>query len=130
LQELRAAGRKLEDYNAGVTVYVSTVSGQGEVEAARAKALAASQARSDLYVAEGRVSSLARSPSEARPLPVSAGVVGTPDQVLKELEPQFKDGIFTHFLLRTTGPKEPFASEVLPVLKTWGRQPVAGTAAK
>jgi alkanesulfonate monooxygenase SsuD/methylene tetrahydromethanopterin reductase-like flavin-dependent oxidoreductase (luciferase family) len=66
--------------------------------------------------------------------------VGTPDDVLRMLEPQLKNSRVTHygFGFRHVGQStevvrrsmDLFAKEVLPVLKTWGRAPVrSGRAA-
>jgi alkanesulfonate monooxygenase SsuD/methylene tetrahydromethanopterin reductase-like flavin-dependent oxidoreductase (luciferase family) len=63
-------------------------------------------------------------------------LVGTPDEILRRLEPQLKNSRVTHFGLLhrmagmstevSRGSLELYAKEVLPVLKTWGRSPVTG----
>jgi hypothetical protein len=52
-------------------------------------------------------------------------LVGTPDTVLKALEPRFKDSVVTHFQTGVgdlPSSLELFAKEVAPTLRTWGRQ--------
>jgi alkanesulfonate monooxygenase SsuD/methylene tetrahydromethanopterin reductase-like flavin-dependent oxidoreductase (luciferase family) len=65
--------------------------------------------------------------------------VGTPDEVLRQLEPRLKDSLVTHFGFgfRHAGmPTEPvrrsmdlFVRELMPEIRKWGRQPVAGQPA-
>jgi alkanesulfonate monooxygenase SsuD/methylene tetrahydromethanopterin reductase-like flavin-dependent oxidoreductase (luciferase family) len=65
-------------------------------------------------------------------------LVGTPDDILRRLEPQLKNSRVTHFglLHRMAGMStevsrtslELYVKEVMPVLKTWGRQPVQGAS--
>jgi hypothetical protein len=67
-------------------------------------------------------------------------LVGSPDDILRRLEPQLKDSRVTHFglLHRLAGMStdvsrsslELYAKEVMPVLKTWGRQPVTRMGAR
>jgi alkanesulfonate monooxygenase SsuD/methylene tetrahydromethanopterin reductase-like flavin-dependent oxidoreductase (luciferase family) len=64
------------------------------------------------------------------PLPV-----GSPEDVLKVLEPMLKNSLVTHYGFAFRSAAMPtsvvrhsmdlFAHEILPVLKTWGREPVA-----
>jgi alkanesulfonate monooxygenase SsuD/methylene tetrahydromethanopterin reductase-like flavin-dependent oxidoreductase (luciferase family) len=66
-------------------------------------------------------------------------VVGTPDEVLRQLEPRLKGSLLTHFGFgfRHAGmPTEPvrramdlFAKEVMPEIRRWGRPPVTGQPA-
>jgi alkanesulfonate monooxygenase SsuD/methylene tetrahydromethanopterin reductase-like flavin-dependent oxidoreductase (luciferase family) len=67
-------------------------------------------------------------------------LVGSPDAILRRLEPQLRTSRVTHFglLHRLAGMStevsrsslELYATEILPVLKTWGRQPVSGMGAR
>jgi alkanesulfonate monooxygenase SsuD/methylene tetrahydromethanopterin reductase-like flavin-dependent oxidoreductase (luciferase family) len=56
--------------------------------------------------------------------------VGTPDQVLKVLERRLKNAPATHLetFMREGSSMELAGREILPVLKTWGRTPVAPKA--
>jgi alkanesulfonate monooxygenase SsuD/methylene tetrahydromethanopterin reductase-like flavin-dependent oxidoreductase (luciferase family) len=73
-------------------------------------------------------------PSEMRDDPDVRAPVGTPDDVLRKLEPLLKDSRITHFgfgfrhVGQTTEmvrhSMDLFAREVLPVLRTWGRPAV------
>jgi hypothetical protein len=66
--------------------------------------------------------------------------VGSPDDILSRLEPQLKNSRVTHFglLHRLAGMStevsrsslELYAKDILPVLKTWGRQPARGMGAR
>jgi alkanesulfonate monooxygenase SsuD/methylene tetrahydromethanopterin reductase-like flavin-dependent oxidoreductase (luciferase family) len=76
---------------------------------------------------------LRHSPGPTGPTPV-----GSPDDVLRILEPLLKTSLVTHFgfAFRHAGQPtdvvrhsmELFAREILPVAKTWGRQPVSERA--
>ncbi|MBV9323334.1 MAG: LLM class flavin-dependent oxidoreductase [Chloroflexi bacterium] len=73
-------------------------------------------------------------PEELRHDPNVRSPVGSPDEVLRMLEPTLKDSRVTHYgfgfrhvaqsteVVRRS--MDLFAREILPVLKTWGRQPV------
>ena len=79
------------------------------------------------------------SPSDLRNETSPPELVGRPDDILRRLEPLLKDSRVTHFglLHRMAGMStevsrsslELYASEVMPVLKTWGRAPVASDIA-
>ncbi len=72
-------------------------------------------------------------PEQMRHDPDSRAPVGTPDDVLRKLEPLLKHSRVTHYgfgfrhvaqsteMVRRS--MDLFAKEVLPVLKTWGREP-------
>jgi alkanesulfonate monooxygenase SsuD/methylene tetrahydromethanopterin reductase-like flavin-dependent oxidoreductase (luciferase family) len=76
------------------------------------------------------------SPADLRQEETPPELVGTPDAILRRLEPQLKDSRVTHFglLHRLPGMStevsrrslELYAREVMPVLRGWGRQPVSG----
>ncbi len=80
------------------------------------------------------------SPADLRNEAQPPEIVGSPDDILRRLEPQLKDSRVTHFglLQRMAGMStevarsslELFAKEVMPVLKSWGRQPVSGMGAR
>ncbi|MBV9600751.1 MAG: LLM class flavin-dependent oxidoreductase [Chloroflexi bacterium] len=80
------------------------------------------------------------SPDDLRKETNPPELVGTPEDVLRRLEPQLKDSRVTHFglLHRLAGMStevsrtslDLYAKEVMPVLKTWGRQPVSGMGAR
>jgi hypothetical protein len=63
-----------------------------------------------------------------------------PDDILRWLEPQLKNSRVTHFglLHRLAGMSTEvshsslglYVKEVMPVLKTWGREPVSGTGSR
>jgi alkanesulfonate monooxygenase SsuD/methylene tetrahydromethanopterin reductase-like flavin-dependent oxidoreductase (luciferase family) len=73
-------------------------------------------------------------PSDLRNDPNPPELVGSPDEILRRLEPSLKHGRVTHFglLHRHAGMPtdvsrrslELYAREVMPVLRGWGRQPV------
>jgi alkanesulfonate monooxygenase SsuD/methylene tetrahydromethanopterin reductase-like flavin-dependent oxidoreductase (luciferase family) len=79
------------------------------------------------------------SPAELRNEMAPPELVGTPDEILRRLEPTLKNSRVTHFglLHRMAGMStevsrsslDLYAKEVLPVLKTWGRPPVSGMGA-
>ena len=79
------------------------------------------------------------SPEDLRNDPDPPELVGTPDEILRRLEPQLRDSRVTHFglLHRMAGMStevsrsslDLYVKEVLPVLKSWGRQPVATATA-
>jgi alkanesulfonate monooxygenase SsuD/methylene tetrahydromethanopterin reductase-like flavin-dependent oxidoreductase (luciferase family) len=108
----------------GIMVNVSVAGSRGEAEEARARALASSQAVSDRYIREGRGTSLSNRGRQGQALSVSAGIVGTPDEVLDELRPSLEHSHFTHYVYRGSGDKSLFVKEVMPVLKKWGREAV------
>jgi len=66
--------------------------------------------------------------------------VGTPDQVLRQLEPRLRDSLVTHFAFgfrhagMATEPvrrsMELFARELMPEIRSWGRRPVGGQPAR
>ncbi len=74
------------------------------------------------------------SPSDLRKEANPPELVGSPETILRRLEPVLKDSRVTHFALlhRMAGMStetsrsslELYVREILPVLKTWGRQPV------
>jgi hypothetical protein len=76
------------------------------------------------------------SPSDLRKEANPPELVGSPDDILRRLEPQLKDSRVTHFGLLhrmagmstevSRGSLDLYAKEVLPVLKTWGRTTVRG----
>jgi len=76
------------------------------------------------------------SPTDLRHEPNSPELVGTPDEILRRLEPELKGSRVTHFglLHRMAGMPtqvsrrslELYAREIMPVLRTWGREPVSG----
>ncbi len=80
------------------------------------------------------------SPTDLRNEANPPELVGSPDDILRRLEPQLKNSRVTHFglLHRMAGmPTEVacsslnlYAKEVMPVLSTWGRQPVSGMGAR
>jgi alkanesulfonate monooxygenase SsuD/methylene tetrahydromethanopterin reductase-like flavin-dependent oxidoreductase (luciferase family) len=80
------------------------------------------------------------SPADLRNEAQPPELVGAPDDILRRLEPQLKDSRVTHFglLHRMAGMStevarsslELYAKEVMPVLKSWGRQPVSGMGAR
>lgn len=80
------------------------------------------------------------SPSDLREETNPPELVGTPDDILRRLEPQLKNSGVTHFglLHRLAGMStevsrsslELYVKEVMPVLKMWGRQPVRGMGAR
>jgi alkanesulfonate monooxygenase SsuD/methylene tetrahydromethanopterin reductase-like flavin-dependent oxidoreductase (luciferase family) len=79
------------------------------------------------------------SPADLRKETAPPELVGSPDDILRRLEPQLKSSRVTHFglLHRMAGMStevsraslELYAKEILPVLKTWGRAPVSGMGA-
>jgi alkanesulfonate monooxygenase SsuD/methylene tetrahydromethanopterin reductase-like flavin-dependent oxidoreductase (luciferase family) len=125
LDGLKAAGRNVEDFNIGqASLAITVVATAAEEAEARERAQRAEAARAAEYNERGRDLAFQYiSSSQSRQEPV----VGTPDTVLKALEPRLKDSIFTHFETGLTS-AELFAKEVVPVLHQWGRDPV-GTRA-
>jgi alkanesulfonate monooxygenase SsuD/methylene tetrahydromethanopterin reductase-like flavin-dependent oxidoreductase (luciferase family) len=127
LDGLQAAGRKPEEFNIGIGVGGLTLVATADEEAeAREQAERQAAALAAEYNERGRDLAFQFN----RPV-ATVPLVGTPDTVLKELEPQYKDSVFTHFQTGLGRNPELFAKEVLPVLQKWGREPVGtGVAAK
>lgn len=116
-------GHDVGDFNLGVhgaEVYVRGT--KRDAEAAHAKLVAQSAAHAADYRAE----------SEGHRARAITPFVGTPDEALTHLEPVLKDSDITHFVL--SGDREGFGDqqlwldEVAPVLRNWGRSPVAPAA--
>jgi alkanesulfonate monooxygenase SsuD/methylene tetrahydromethanopterin reductase-like flavin-dependent oxidoreductase (luciferase family) len=141
LQGLEAGGYDERDFNYQVFY-------PGHVGATRDKAW--DEAEEGIYhyrdfYTEGRSITGTRrfvppSPSELRKEANPPELVGSPEDILRRLEPQLKSSRVTHFglLHRMAGMStevsrsslQLYAKEILPVLKTWGRQPVAGMGAQ
>lgn len=98
-----------------------------EAQAAAGAAMAAYNARrsvaSGSFDAEGPLAERSESMGERM-----TGPIGTPDQVLKELERDYKSSKVTHAFANGIwgkyGSKELWIKEVAPILRTWGRDPV------
>jgi alkanesulfonate monooxygenase SsuD/methylene tetrahydromethanopterin reductase-like flavin-dependent oxidoreductase (luciferase family) len=118
-EALKAAGRNVEDFNVGqASLAITVVATEADAEEARQRAARAESARAAEYNERGRDLAFQYSaPTSQQPL------VGTPDTILKTLEPRLKDSIFTHFETGLTS-AELFAKEIIPVLHQWGREPV------
>jgi alkanesulfonate monooxygenase SsuD/methylene tetrahydromethanopterin reductase-like flavin-dependent oxidoreductase (luciferase family) len=133
LAGLREGGHAAGDFNLATMARFVVVATQAEVPAARERALAAEQARREEYSPRGRdlafqfrAGPTDGATSETDEHAVLGIPVGTPDQVLRQLEPRWKTSPVTHLETSLGSPAtlELIARELLPTLKTWGRTPV------
>ena len=133
LAGLSQGGYEPADFNLATYARFVVVATQSEVPAARERTLASEQARREEYSPRGRdlafqfragpTDLLASETNEHLVLGIP---VGTPDQVLKALEPRWKSTRATHLETGLGNPQTItlVGREILPVLKSWGRSPV------
>jgi alkanesulfonate monooxygenase SsuD/methylene tetrahydromethanopterin reductase-like flavin-dependent oxidoreductase (luciferase family) len=133
LKGLAESGHAVENKNVATSVRFVVVDSQSKVAEARENARVAELARREEYSPRGRDLAFERArqqpwlDSEADSENMVLGVaVGTPDQVLKSLEPRWKAGVATHLetFLGHPAAMELTGREILPTLKSWGRAPV------
>ncbi len=128
LEGLRGAGRNVSDYNIGYGVgSMTVVATDAEAAEVRERAEREAAAHNAEYSEQGRDLAFQYN----RPVP-TVPLIGTPDSILRALEPEYRDSVFTHFQTGSgshPGSLELFAKEVAPVLHQWGREPVATKAA-
>jgi len=124
VDELKKVGRDPRSINIGYgdqdDFYV--VASEKDVPAAREKVKAAQADHAAEYNERGRDLAFQYIRPGARQ---REPLVGTPDQLLTALEPELKETIATHF--RVDGESwqlELIAKEMLPTLKSWGREPI------
>jgi alkanesulfonate monooxygenase SsuD/methylene tetrahydromethanopterin reductase-like flavin-dependent oxidoreductase (luciferase family) len=133
LKGLEEGGHTLQHMNVATSTRFVVVDSQSKVAEARDKARVAELARREEYSPRGRDLAFER----ARQQPwldsqedsenmVLGVAVGTPDQVLKALEPRWKTSVATHVetFLTDSATTQLTGREILPTLKSWGRAPV------
>jgi alkanesulfonate monooxygenase SsuD/methylene tetrahydromethanopterin reductase-like flavin-dependent oxidoreductase (luciferase family) len=125
LAGLEASGRSLEQMNIGYWAPpFHVVATEKEIPAEREFAMRLAEERAKEYSPEGRdvafSGAAAAVASQAFPDPI----VGTPKQVLEALAPMLEKSPFTHLVVGFVGNLELVASEMLPTLRSWGRNPV------
>jgi len=135
LDGLREGGYEPDDFNLATYARFVVVASQDEVPAARERILAAEQARREEYSPRGRdlAFQFRAGPTDLHLTETNEHLVlgipvGTPDQVLKELEPRWKASRVSYLETGLGTPQtiQLIGREILPVLKTWGRAPVRG----
>jgi alkanesulfonate monooxygenase SsuD/methylene tetrahydromethanopterin reductase-like flavin-dependent oxidoreductase (luciferase family) len=130
VEELKKAGRDPRTVNLGFggpRGIVHVVATEKEVPAAREAVAAALAARREEYNERGRDLGLTPLGSSWHDARSHETLVGTPDQVLSALEPILSDEVgqlITHFTVDGTPQQlELIAKEMLPTLRSWGRDP-------
>ena len=120
VNELKRWGRNPEEFNTGLRGRFTVVATKAAVEEARSQAQEIADRHNAEYSKTGRDLAFPFLPPSTQ-----EAVVGTPDMILKELEPTFKGSMFTYYELQGEGDMlKLIAKEILPTLKTWGREPV------
>lgn len=126
LSELARWGRNPNDYNTGVRGRFTVVATKAEVADAQVRAREIDARQRAEYNTAGR--DLAFQFTGARTQEDSqrqGTIAGTPDMILAALEPIFKTSMFTYYELRGEGQElQLISKELLPTLKSWGREPV------
>jgi len=123
---LEASGRSLEQMNVGYWAPpLHVVATDAEIPAEREFAGKLAEERAKEYSREGRDVAFGGAaetvPKQAFPDPI----VGTPKQVLEVLAPMFEKSPFTHLVVNFLPHQlDLAASEMLPTLRSWGRDPV------
>jgi alkanesulfonate monooxygenase SsuD/methylene tetrahydromethanopterin reductase-like flavin-dependent oxidoreductase (luciferase family) len=133
LEGLREGGHALESVNVATSAQFVAVDSESKVAEARDRARVAELARREEYSPQGRDLAFERgghprwSDADEEEGTVLGVPVGTPDQVLQVLERRLKDAPATHLetFMRPGSSMELTGREILPILKTWGRTPVA-----
>lgn len=121
---LKEGGHDPKSVNMGLTfVTMYVVEKENDVEPAREMARERARAQMHEYHTE-RSYGYQNAIKDAPPLFDPNGAFGTPEQVLKQMEPLLKDGMYTHVSPTGIGNRALFLKEVMPVLKSWGRKPV------
>ncbi len=128
LKNLEDNGHDPASLNMGVCfVSMILVEKEEDIEAARAGVRARAEAQQKEY-REEREHGYQSVIKDAPPLADPNGPAGTPEQLLKYFEPLLKDSRYTHMTPTLIGDQALFVKEMVPVLKSWGREPVqAGT---
>lgn len=124
---LQARGRAPEQMNVGYWggSPLHVVATEAELAAEREFARMLAQEREKEYSPEGLDVAFSGAAAANRESAFPEPIVGTPDQVLQALAPMFEKSPFTHLVLSIlTHQIELFASEILPTLRRWGREPV------
>jgi alkanesulfonate monooxygenase SsuD/methylene tetrahydromethanopterin reductase-like flavin-dependent oxidoreductase (luciferase family) len=133
LAGLREGGHDPDDFNLANFGRFVVVPTQDEVAAARERTLRAEQARREEYSPRGRdlAFQFRAGPTDLERTETTDNLVlgipvGTPDQVLKELELRWKDSRASYLETGLGSPQiiELVGREILPILKSWGRAPV------
>ena len=133
LAGLREGGYDADEFNLATYARFVVVATQEEVPAARERTLQVEQARREEYSPRGRdlAFQFRAGPTDLELTETNDHLVlgipvGTPDQVLKELEPRWKATRATHLETGLGSPQiiQLIGREILPVLKSWGRAPV------
>jgi hypothetical protein len=133
LAGLREGGYEAGDFNLANFARFVVVATQDEVPAARERTLAAERARREEYSPRGRdlAFQFRAGPTDLELTETNEHLVlgipvGTPDQVLKALEPRWKASRATHLETGLGSPQiiQLIGREILPILKSWGRAPV------
>jgi hypothetical protein len=133
LKGLQEGGHAIENQNVATSTRFVVVDSESKVANAREKARTTELARREEYGPRGRDLAFER----ARRQPwlnsdddcenmVLGVAVGTPDRVLKALEPRWKTSVATHLetFLSDAATLEIVGREILPTLRSWGRAPV------
>jgi alkanesulfonate monooxygenase SsuD/methylene tetrahydromethanopterin reductase-like flavin-dependent oxidoreductase (luciferase family) len=129
LAGLEASGRSLEQMNVGYWAPpLHVVATDAELTREREFARKLAEERAKEYSPEGRDVAFGgaaeAAPQQAFPDPV----VGTPKQVLEVLAPMFEKCPFTHLVVNFLPHQlELAASEMLPTMRSWGRDPVSAS---
>jgi alkanesulfonate monooxygenase SsuD/methylene tetrahydromethanopterin reductase-like flavin-dependent oxidoreductase (luciferase family) len=138
LEGLREGGHAIENQNVATSTRFVVVESESKVAEAREKARITELARREEYSPRGRDLAFERArrqpwlDSEEDSENMVLGVaVGTPERVLKALEPRWKTSLATHLetFLSDAATLELAGREILPTLKAWGRTPVQAAAA-
>lgn len=132
---LRDAGRRIDDMNVAMSGLGAVVLDSSKLAAnIRDRVQRLARASTESYLRERDLTAAAVSPlSEWRERGeqggrIRGGLVGTPDEILAELEPILKDSPVTHLkggstTLGGARSEKLWLREVVPVLRTWGRPP-------
>ena len=133
LAGLREAGYDPDDFNLANFARFVVVATQDEVAVARERTLRQEQARREEYSPRGRdlAFQFRAGPTDLERTETNENLVlgipvGTPNQVLKELEPRWKNSRASYLETGLGSPQiiELVGREILPILKSWGRAPV------
>jgi alkanesulfonate monooxygenase SsuD/methylene tetrahydromethanopterin reductase-like flavin-dependent oxidoreductase (luciferase family) len=101
------------------------VATEAELAAERDFAKMLAEERAKEYSREGRDVAFSGAAASRRGAAFPDPIVGTPDQVLGALAPMFEKSPFTHLVLAILPHQlDLFAHEILPTLRSWGREPV------
>lgn len=123
---LKASGRSAKETNAGYWgPPLHVVATEAELAAERDFAKMLAEERAKEYSPEGRDVAFSGAAASRRGAAFPDPIVGTPDQVLGALAPMFEKSPFTHLVLAILPHQlDLFAHEILPTLRSWGREPV------